>query len=118
VGGRLELLADVVGVVYATVVGKPQPQREDILPGPADDWTSEKINEAALLEHVVQEHPYRKFGEMYYHRNKTEIDAVAGPHKVEVKTTKPRRGYPRGIVTLTRKTMPRFLQELAGVTET
>lgn len=54
----------------------------------------------------------------YYHRNKTEIDAVAGPYKVEVKTTRPRRGYPRGVVTLTKETMPRFLLELAGVTAT
>ncbi|MFZ8841873.1 MAG: ATP-binding protein, partial [Pyrobaculum sp.] len=77
-----------------------------------------KINEAAMLEHVVQEHLYRKFGEVYYHRNKTEIDAVAGPYKVEVKTTRPRRGYPRGVVTLAKETTPRFLLELAGVTTT
>lgn len=123
----LEFLSDIymIGIAYAAAGYKPQPRREKkiffrdpLIYRAFADWTSKKINEAALLEHVVQEHLYRKFGEVYYHRNKTEIDAVAGPYKVEVKTTRPRRGYPRGVVALTKETMPRFLLELAGVTTT
>jgi len=123
----LEFLLDIymIGIAYAAAGYKPQPRREKkiffrdpLIYRAFAHWTSKKINEAALLEHVVQEHLYRKFGEVYYHRNKTEIDAVAGPYKVEVKTTRPRRGYPRGVVTLTKETMPRFLLELAGVTAT
>jgi predicted AAA+ superfamily ATPase len=123
----LEFLSDIymIGIAYAAAGSKPQPRREKkiffrdpLIYRAFAHWTSKKINEAALLEHVVQEHLYRKFGEVYYHRNKTEIDAVAGPYKVEVKTTRPRRGYPRGVVTLTKEKIPRFLLELAGVTTT
>jgi predicted AAA+ superfamily ATPase len=123
----LEFLSDIymIGIAYAAAGYKPQPRREKkiffrdpLIYRAFADWTSKRINEAALLEHVVQEHLYRKFGEVYYHRNKTEIDAVAGPYKVEAKTTRPRRGYPRGVVTLTKETTPRFLLELAGVTAT
>jgi predicted AAA+ superfamily ATPase len=123
----LEFLSDIymIGIAYAAAGYKPQPRREKkiffrdpLIYRAFAHWTSKKINEVALLEHVVQEHLYRKFGEVYYHRNKTEIDAVAGPYKVEVKTTRPRRGYPRGVVTLTKETTPRYLLELAGVTAT
>jgi predicted AAA+ superfamily ATPase len=123
----LEFLSDIymIGIAYAAAGYEPQPRREKkiffrdpLIYRAFADWASKRISEAALLEHVVQEHLYRKFGEVYYHRNKTEIDAVAGPYKVEVKTTRPRRGYPRGVVTLTKEKIPRFLLELAGVTTT
>jgi len=114
----LEFLSDIylVGMAYAEVGGRPQPRKEKkiffrdpfiyrVLAG----WTAKEVNEAALLEHVVQEHLYRKFGAVYYYRNKTEIDVVAGPYKIEIKAARSRRGYPRGVVTLNKREIPRFL---------
>ena len=41
------------------------------------------------MENIVQAHLYRKFCEIYYYRNKYEIDCIAGNLKVEVKAGKP-----------------------------
>jgi len=65
-----------------------------------------------LLEWVVQEHLFRKFGEIYYYKNAYEIDAIAGNLKVEVKVGKPHRGYPKGVMVLGEEEIPKFLIEL------
>lgn len=50
-----------------------------------------ELSKAALLEWVVQEHAYRRFGEVYFWRGGYEIDGVAGRCKIEVKTGKTHR---------------------------
>jgi len=117
----IEFLSDIylVGVAYAEVGGRPQPRKEKkiffrdpFIYRVLAEWTSKPVNEAAMLEHVVQEHLYRKFGHVYYRRNHVEIDAVAGPYKIEIKTARPRRGYPRGVTILSKDEIPKFLLQL------
>lgn len=117
----VEFLADIyaVGVAYLLSGGRPQPRREKkiffrdpLLYRVVAQWTSRGVDEAALLEQVVQEHLFRKYGQVYYYRNKAEIDVVAGPYKIEVKSSRPRRGYPRDVMVLTRDSAPKFLLQL------
>ncbi len=117
----VEFLADiyVVGLAYLLSGGRPQPRREKkiffrdpLLYRVAAQWTSRRVDEAALLEQVIQEHMFRRYGQVYYYRNKTEIDVVAGPYKIEVKSQRPRRGYPRDVIVLTRGDSPKFLLQL------
>jgi len=75
-------------------------------------WTNTRFLESALYENIVQEHLYRKYGEIYYYRNKYEIDCVSGPFKIEVKTGKPHRRYPKDVIVLGEEDIPRFLIEL------
>ncbi len=75
-------------------------------------WTDSELRKDALYEWIVQEHLLRKFGEIYYYRNKFEIDCIAGGLKVEVKAGKPHRRYPRGVIVLDEEDLPRFLMEL------
>ncbi len=75
-------------------------------------WVSTKPLESALYEHIVQEHLFRKFGEIYYYRNKYEIDCIAGNMKVEVKAGKPYRKYPRGVKVVDEDNIAEFLLEL------
>ena len=72
------------------------------------------LREESLYEWVVQEHLLRKFGEVYYWRNKFEIDCVAGELKVEVKAGKPHRRYPRGVRIVEAEDLPHFLLELSA----
>ncbi len=66
-----------------------------------------------LYEWVVQEHLLHQFGEVFYWRNKLEIDCVAGNLKVEIKAGKPHRRYPRGVKVLEKEDVPKFLCRLA-----
>ena len=75
-------------------------------------WTGTKFLESALYEGIVQEHLLRKYGEIYYYRNKYEIDCIANNLKVEVKAGKPYRRYPKNVVVLEEEDLPRFLIEL------
>jgi len=61
----------------------------------------------------VQEHLFRKFGEIYYFKNSYEIDCIAGKLKVEVKAGKPHRRYSRGVRVLEERDIPRFLVEIS-----
>jgi predicted AAA+ superfamily ATPase len=74
--------------------------------------TNKEMRRDVLYEHIVQEHLYRKFGEIFYYRNKYEIDCVAGDMKIEVKAGKPHRRYPRGVTVLEEKDLPWFLLSL------
>ncbi len=75
-------------------------------------WCRKEIRKDFLYEWIVQEHLYRKFGEIYYYRNKYEIDCIAGDLKVEVKAGKPHRRYPKGVRVLDEEDLPGFLIEL------
>ncbi len=65
-----------------------------------------------LYEWIVQEHLYRKYGEIYYYKNKYEIDCVARNLKIEVKAGKPHRRYPKGVKVLDEEEIPKFLVKL------
>jgi len=71
-----------------------------------------EIRKGVLEEWVVQEHLFRKFNEIYYWRNKLEIDCIAGNLRVEVKIGKPRRRYPRNVILLDENRIARFLLKL------
>lgn len=75
-------------------------------------WTSTEFLESALYEQIVQEHLARKFGEVYYYKNKYEIDCIAGNLKIEVKAKKAHRKYPKNVKILSEKEIPLFLMEL------
>jgi predicted AAA+ superfamily ATPase len=65
-----------------------------------------------LYEWIVQEHLYRKFGEIYYWKNGFEIDCIANNLKVEVKAGKAHEKYPRNVIVLDKEDIPNFLFEL------
>ncbi len=71
-----------------------------------------EVKEEVLLEMIVQEHLYRKFGEIYYYKNKYEIDAIANGLKVEVKKARSHRRYPKDVIILSKEEIPKFLIEL------
>jgi len=71
-----------------------------------------EVRKEAMYEWVVQEHLLRRFGEVYYWRNRYEIDCVAGNLKVEVKAGKPHRRYPSGVEVLELEDIPDFLLRL------
>ena len=75
-------------------------------------WTGVEFLKSALYENIVQEHLYRRFGEIYYYRNKYEIDCIAGELKIEVKAGKPHRKYPKGVIILDEAELPMFLLKL------
>ncbi len=75
-------------------------------------WTGKELKKDFLYEWIVQEHLLRKFGEVYYYRNKYEIDCIAGSLKVEVKAGKPHRRYPKGVTILEEEDIPWFLVRL------
>jgi len=71
-----------------------------------------ELQRGALLEWVVQEHLLRRFGQVFFYRDGYEVDAVAGGLRVEVKSGKPHRRYPRGTLVLAEEDLPGFLLEL------
>jgi len=54
---------------------------------------------------------YRKFSEIYYFKNRYEIDCIAGELKVEVEAGKPHRKYPRNVITLGKEGIPEFFNK-------
>ncbi len=75
-------------------------------------WTGKNFLESALFEGIVQEHLFRKYGEIYYFKNRFEIDCIAGDLKIEVKAGKPHRKYPKDVLILDEENIPKFLLEL------
>jgi predicted AAA+ superfamily ATPase len=71
------------------------------------DYTEESV-----LEHVVQEHLFRKFGEVYYFRNRSEIDVISGGYKIELKTGRAHKVYPKDVMVLSERDIPSFLLTL------
>ncbi|ADC66531.1 DEXX-box atpase [Ferroglobus placidus DSM 10642] len=86
--------------------------RDPLLLNVFSAWSNTSYLYSALIENVVQEHLYRKFGEIYYYRNSYEIDCIADDLKVEVKAGKPHRRYPRDVIVLSDEEIPKFLIEL------
>ncbi len=72
-----------------------------------------EVKREALYEWIVQEHLYRKYGEIYYYRDGYEIDAISGELKVEVKAGKSHRRYPKGVIVLEAEDIPYFLFKMA-----
>lgn len=74
-------------------------------------WSGVEVREDALYEWIVQEHVFRRFGEVYYFRNSYEVDVIADNLKIEVKAGKAHRKYPRGVLVLEKDDIPFFLIE-------
>lgn len=74
-------------------------------------WTSTEFLNSALYEQIVQEHLFRRFGEIYYYKNRYEIDCIADSLKIEVKAKKPHRKYPKDVKILNENTVPLFLMK-------
>jgi predicted AAA+ superfamily ATPase len=86
--------------------------RDPLLARLFSTWSGARLREDALYEWVVQEHIFRKFGEIYYFRNGYEVDVVANNLKIEVKAGKAHRKYPRDVRVLEKEEVPFFLLEL------
>lgn len=78
-------------------------------------WCNISIEESIVLEHVVQEHLLRKFGEIYYFRDGYEIDCIAKQMKVEVKSKPSNKKYPKDVIVLDKYSIPKFLIELENI---
>ncbi|WP_232049015.1 ATP-binding protein [Sulfuracidifex tepidarius] len=72
-------------------------------------WLHRQLRDDAILEHVVQEHLFRKYGEVFYFKNDFEIDIVVGGLKIEVKAERSHRGYPKDVTLLSKGEIPMFL---------
>ncbi|MBP1911229.1 ATP-binding protein [Thermococcus stetteri] len=86
--------------------------RDPLLARLFSTWSGTELREDALYEWVVQEHVFRKFGEIYYFRNGYEVDVVADNIKIEVKAGKAHRKYARNVKVLEKEEVPFFLLEL------
>lgn len=69
----------------------------------------EEYLKGALYEWIVQSHLLRKHGEIYYYRNRYEIDCIADTLKIEVKAGKPHRNYPKSLLVLDKESLPLWL---------
>ena len=47
-------------------------------------------------------------GDRPLRQNKSEIDVKAGDLRIEIKTARPRRGYPKDVKVLSEKDIPAF----------
>ncbi|QKR00704.1 ATP-binding protein [Metallosphaera tengchongensis] len=72
-----------------------------------------EFDESALLENIIQEHLFRKFGEVYFLKDSYEVDVVSGDYRVEVKGRRAHRGYPRGVTIISEEDAPSFLLRLS-----
>jgi predicted AAA+ superfamily ATPase len=61
-------------------------------------WTNTEILDSALYEWIVQSHLKRRFGEVYYYRNSYEIDVIAGNLKIEIKSKRAHKNYPKDLI--------------------
>jgi len=75
-------------------------------------WVNHPFREDPVTESILQEHMLRRFGEVYYYRDHYEVDAIAGNYRVELKSHRPHRGYPKNITLLTEEEVPHFLLTL------
>ncbi|RLE44066.1 ATP-binding protein [Candidatus Woesearchaeota archaeon] len=76
-------------------------------------WCNKDIRKDFLYEWIVQEHLFRKFGEIYYFRNGYEIDCIAGKELIEVKAGKSHRKYPKNVRVVDENLLPKFLFQLS-----
>ena len=57
----------------------------------------------------MQSHLKRRFGEVYYYRNSYERDVIAGNLKIEIKSKRASKNYPKYIIILDESNLPLFL---------
>ncbi len=87
--------------------------RDPLLARAMAQWTGRELGRPVLYEWIVQEHIYRKFGEVFYFRTERyEIDAVTEEMKVEVKSGVSKGRYPKDVVVLEGRDVPKFLYGL------
>ncbi|MFA4668203.1 ATP-binding protein [Pyrococcus kukulkanii] len=87
--------------------------RDPLIARALAEWAGREIGKEVLYEWIVQEHLYRKFGEVFYFRtDKYEIDAVAKGIKIEVKSGRIKRKYPRDVMVIGGEEIPEFLYNL------
>ena len=72
-------------------------------------WTNTEYLYSALYEWIVQSHLKRRFGEVYYYRNNYEIDVIAGNLKIEIKSKRAHKNYPKDVIILDESNLPLFL---------
>ena len=72
-------------------------------------WTDTEIFDSALYEWIVQSHLKRRFGEVYYYRNSYEIDVIANDLKIEIKSKRAYKNYPKDIIVLDENNLALFL---------
>ena len=72
-------------------------------------WTNTEILDSVLYEWIVQLHLKRRFGEIYYYRNSYEIDVIAGNLKIEIKSKRAHKNYPKDVIILDENNLPLFL---------
>jgi len=63
-------------------------------------WTNVEFLESALYEWIVQSHLKSRFREIYYYRNSYEIDVISDNLKIEIKSKRAHRNYPKNIIIL------------------
>ena len=89
--------------------------RDPLLARAIAQWTGRGLEAPVLYEWAVQEHLYRKFGEIFYFRTERyEIDAITKGMRVEVKSGTSRGGYPKDVMVLEREEVPEFLYQLGS----
>jgi len=77
-------------------------------------WTITEFLESAIYEHIVQEHVFRVFGEIYFQKKPIEIDIITkNNNKIEIKTKKPHRRYPKDTIIIDEENIPEFLIQLS-----
>ncbi|WP_174631982.1 ATP-binding protein [Metallosphaera tengchongensis] len=118
----LEFLSDllVVGIAYLKegerVVTRREKKvffRDPFILHSISEWVGREFDESALLENIIQEHLFRKFGEVYFLKDSYEVDVVSGDYRVEVKGRRAHRGYPRGVTIISEEDAPSFLLRLS-----
>jgi len=72
-------------------------------------WTNTEYLESSLYEWIVQSHLKRRFREVYYYRNSYEIDVIAGNLKIEIKSKRAHKNYPKDIIILDENNLSLFL---------
>ncbi len=87
--------------------------RDPLLARAIAQWSGRELEKSVLYEWIVQEHLYRRFGEVFYFRTgRYEIDAVTKEVKVEVKSGGGKGGYPKDVIVLGGRDVPGFLYGL------
>ncbi len=106
-------------ILYMSLDGRVYPRKErklmvrdPFLTNAISIWTRCEIRKDFLYEWIVQEHLLRKYGEVYYYRDRYEIDCLTDRLKIEVKAGKPHRKYPKNVIILKEKNIPEFLFSL------
>jgi len=72
-------------------------------------WTNTEILDSSLYEWIVQSHLKRRFGEVYYYRNNYERDIISDNLKIEIKSKRADKNYPKDVIILDESNLPLFL---------